>query len=247
MGMGPGFISTAVFENSAYVSRSDLGATPPWPGVIDGRINVSGIDVPMSWYLTRDEKRAIEQAIPPDPTSNHYTQILSNFERHKDDFRGDDGKYRLLGRALNYASLGSTSKRAGVDRAMPAFIDPDSYDRKDVESLHEHFRDLGMVFNYYKALLVEPEEGVTTESAPAKPGPDEVRRLGRLLVDASGQANKQRAARLRIYCSTPIGPRLERISDRHSRTSAASWRSRWTSLPRNGTKRPSCCTRAQIG
>ena len=117
MGKGPGFIATAVFENTAYVStninnvRASQGEEAKrWPGLTDHRISTHGSEVPMSWYLTLDEKCAIEETIPSLPKEKDLnyakllTLLLRNFKENEEFFKAKDS-YTPLCNALNYESM----------------------------------------------------------------------------------------------------------------------------------------------
>jgi hypothetical protein len=63
LGVAPGFLATAIFENAARVESTD--PVGPWPGL--GRREPRGTSqksVAMNWYITRSELAALHRAIP---------------------------------------------------------------------------------------------------------------------------------------------------------------------------------------
>lgn len=129
-----GFVATVVFENTAYLSATegDEEERPGslWPG-LDGKGGGRGMggDVPMSWYLTRSEMRAIRRAFPDAPDDDALAAILMNFDNHRDGF-DETKKYRPIGRAINYARLFKTGKAAS---------NPDEYDSVTAKLFYDRF------------------------------------------------------------------------------------------------------------
>lgn len=142
MGAGEGFVATVVFENTAYLSTDLAEAERPygvkWPGLGGtGTARGMGGDVPMSWYLTRSEMRAIDRAFPEVPEDPDLAGILRNFAEHQDDFK-DGGNFKPLCKAFNFAKLFKTGTMA------PA---PENYDLDVVRKFYDDLLALAKVNN----------------------------------------------------------------------------------------------------
>ena len=88
----PAFFTTVVFENTAAVSRAGVVVGEPAP---DDSADVSDRhDVSMSWYLTYNERQAIERAIPLDIEKDQATDRLRQLASLWDDAAKQQGNRR---------------------------------------------------------------------------------------------------------------------------------------------------------
>ncbi|WP_165251136.1 patatin-like phospholipase family protein [Paludisphaera soli] len=195
MGAGPSFVATAVFENSAYLSTGsaatgdfDEQARRRWPGLADPSTAAGASDVPMSWYLTTDERRAIDDAIPdplPNPSEKPqdalgrraYTLMLRNYAKDRAFFekalkprRGDEPKATALTYGLRFADLLNPAD----ERTLPA--DPDAIDEL-ASRLHGRFADLGAILERFSPTPHEPAAG---KQAAMNRGAEDARLAGRV-------------------------------------------------------------------
>jgi hypothetical protein len=194
MGADPSFVATSVFENSAYLSTGSAGSGDPdaqarkrWPGLADPAAAAGASDVPMSWYLTTDERRAIEEAIPrplPDPAAKGgaqdlrvYSLMLRNFAKNRDFFR-KELKSRRPGEpkatALAYA-VKFTHLMEPDDGPQPP-SDPEAFDAL-AQRLHDRFADLGAILERFAPSSPEP---AAAKQAAMSPEAEDERLKGRL-------------------------------------------------------------------
>ncbi len=197
MGARDGFVATAVFENTAYLSTTGDGATAAagdaWPGLGDDLPDAIAGEVPMSWYLTGNERRAIEQAIPRPPGDQDYARILRGFHERRHYFLDAAAKpgagleaaeLRPLRRAMSFAMLiGSEGRR---------FQAPDDFDIGRARDAYRRFAALAELLTAIPLDKVAASRGV-------RPSRERIDELGRSLITWSKEPEVARTMYERYF------------------------------------------------